>query len=65
MWNHNYARDKKNSPRFAADWEGPYNDVIMSDMASQITGVLIVASNASNAENISTWWHHHVLGGPT
>ena len=56
---------KKHRSRFAPDWEGHDDDVIMSAMAFQITGVSIVASNASNAENISIWWRHHVLGGPT
>ena len=35
-----------------------YNDVIMSTMASQIT-----AQMASNAENVSIWWRHHVEHG--
>ena len=66
-----------------------YNDVIMSEMASQITSVSVVGSGAdqrkyqssaslafcagnspvtgefpaqraSNAENVSIWWRHHV-----
>ena len=52
-------------------WEH-YNGIIMSAMASQITGVSIVCSTvgsgtnqrilrtkASNAENVSIWWRHH------
>ena len=72
-----------------------YSDVVMSAMASQITGVSVLCSivcsgadkkassklsvtglcernppvtaggfrsqSASNAENISIWWHHHVF----
>ena len=48
-----------------------YNDVIMSAMASQITGVSIACSTicsgvdtrASNAGNISISWRHHVFWG--
>ena len=48
-----------------------YSDVIMSAMASQITGVIglcegnssaideFPAQMASNAENASIWWRHH------
>ena len=50
-----------------------YNDVIISTMASQITSPAVVystvyssvtgefsAQRASNAENGSIWWRHHV-----
>ena len=59
----------KKSPQVAYH----YNDVIMSAMASQITSLAIVyspfiqaqikfpAQSASNAENVSIWWRHHVF----
>ena len=57
---------------------GHYSDIIMSAMASQITGVSIVChgafvrginegtegfpyQGASNADNVSIWWRHHLL----
>ena len=53
-----------------------YCDIIMGTMASQITSLTIVystdslvtgefpAQRASNAENVSIWWRHHVVIGP-
>ena len=53
-----------------------YSDVIMGTVASQITSLIIVystvysgtdqrkhrsAQRASNADNVSIWWRHHVL----
>ena len=53
-----------------------YNDVIMTTMASQITNLTIVysdadqrnhqssaslAQRASYAENVSIWWRHHAI----
>ena len=35
-----------------------YDDVIMATMSSQITPA--PAQMASNAENVSIWWRHHV-----
>ena len=45
-----------------------YGDDIMGVMASQVTSLTIVspatgefpAQMASNAENVSIWWRHHV-----
>ena len=37
-----------------------YIDVIMTTVASQITGEF-PAQRASNAENGSIWWRHHDL----
>ena len=61
-------------------WTDHYRDVIMSVIASQITGVSIVCSTvcsgadqrkhqssaqrASDAKNVSIWWHHHVVPLP-
>ena len=62
--------EKKNKPRARElrSKSAHYSDVIMSMMASQITGVSIVysamtgefsAQTASNVENVSIWWRHH------
>ena len=51
-------------------WRFHYSDVIMSVMASQITSHWHLcgeftgdppAQRASNAENVSIWWRHHIL----
>ena len=39
--------------KYGANFECHYNDVIM-------TGEFL-AQMASNMENISIWWHHHVM----